>query len=262
LTRILILWLSFLLLSCAHGPTPAQVKEAKALYSGAKSLIEEDLYRDALQDLQKSERLNPKEPKTQYLLGVVYFSGFGRTTEAETHLRKALELETNQEVIPQILNLLGAVLIEAGRAQEALPYLERARQDILYRTPQFATQNLGLAYLRLGNFERSVEFYKSAIAQDPNLCGAYPQLADAQTRLDKLGDSIATLESFFNHCQSKLLKPFVPKALFGRSLYQLGMYHLKNGDSTSAEQVLSRCLEEYAALKVAEDCAQSLKLIQ
>ena len=64
-------------IACSHTPSPKEVKEAKALYSGAKSLIEEKQYREALQDLQKAEGLYPQDSKIQYLLGVVYFSGFG-----------------------------------------------------------------------------------------------------------------------------------------------------------------------------------------
>ena len=248
--------------ACAHTPTPNEVQEAKALYSGAKSLIEEKRYGDALQDLQKAEKLYPKDSKTQYLLGVVYFTGFGRTTEAESHLRLALKYEQKKELVPQIQNLLGVVLIEDGRPQEAVGHLEKARANLLYRTPWFAAQNLGLAYLRLGDAPRSIQFLTSALEQDPNLCGAYSQLADAYEKSDKLEDSISTLERFFNHCQSETLKPYVPKTLFASSLYQLGMYHLKNDDVESAKKTFSMCLEEYPALKIVDDCKKSLKLLQ
>ena len=260
--RILGLCMAVGLVACVHTPTPNEIREAKALYSGAKSLIEEKRYRDALQDLQKAEKLYPKDSKIQYLLGVVYFTGFGRTEEAEKHLLVALAEEKEKELVPQIQNLLGVVLIEAGRPQQAISYLEEARANLLYRTPWFATQNLGLAHLRLGNEARSIQFFTSALEQDPNLCGAYSQLAEAYEKSDQLGSSIQTLERFFSHCQSETLKPFVPDSLFAGSLYQLGMYHLKNSDEVSARKAFSMCLEEYAALKIADDCNQSLKLLQ
>ena len=260
--RIAIILLSILVLGCSHGPTPKESDQAKALYSGAKALIAQNEYREALKDLQKAAKLNPQNPKVQYLLGIAYFTGFGRTAEAEIHLRRALELEKDPELLPHAENLLAAVLIEAGRPEEALPYLEKARKNLLYRTPHYAEKNLGLAHFRLGNHDQAIAHFNQALKQDPNLCGAYPQLAEVYENVGKLGKSITTLERFFNHCQRQELKDFVPKSLFARSLYRLGMYRLKVGDNQSALEVFSKCMEEYPGETVADECAKSLKLLQ
>tara|TARA_B100000683_G_scaffold269489_1_gene306591 strand:- start:1137 stop:1922 length:786 start_codon:yes stop_codon:yes gene_type:complete len=260
--RIATCLFALLVLGCVHGPTPKETEEAKALYSGAKALIAQKEYREALKDLQKAVKLNPKAPQVHYLLGIAYFTGFGRTEQAEFHLRQVLELEKDQELLPQAENLLAAVLIEAGRPEEALPHLEKARKNLLYRTPHYAEKNLGLAHFRLGNHEKAIAHFTQALKQDPNLCGAYPQLAEVYENTGELGKSITTLERFFNHCQQKELKGFIPNSLFARALYRLGMYRLKVGDNQSALKVFSQCMEEYPGETVADECAKSLKLLQ
>ena len=219
-------------------------------------------YREALKELQAAEKLNPEDPKIHYLLGVTYFTGFGRTEEAEAHLKRTLALEEDQELIPQAENLMAAVLIEAGRPQEAVPLLESARKNLLYRTPHYAEKNLGLAYFRLGQPEKSILHFTNALKQNPNLCGAYSQLADAYESVGQLNDSIRALENFLNRCQKEELRKYVPKTLFAGSLYRLGMYHLKAGDEPSALKIFSKCMEDYATEAVADQCEKSLKLLQ
>ena len=60
-----------------------------------------------------------------------------------------------------VANTLGYLLLQSGRADEALPYLEAARD----RLPQiaFVRNNLGVAYERSGDIARAVVEYRAAV---------------------------------------------------------------------------------------------------
>lgn len=79
---------------------------------------------------------------------------------------------------------LAMSLTFAGRAQEAIPRMEKAiRLDPL--PPAFYYQNLGSAYSRVGRTDEAIAMYKNAIALTPNNVMAYAALAAAYVNLDR-----------------------------------------------------------------------------
>lgn len=64
-------------------------------------------------------------------------------------------------------NDIGAYLIESGRPEEAIPWLEQALMASRYTTPQFAHVNIGRAWEHLGEPYRALAAYDRARAIAP-----------------------------------------------------------------------------------------------
>ena len=260
--------------ACTHVPTPQEKVQAIGQYEVGLSLVhearrhgaagrgsEQDLtYRRALAELKKAEKLDGTNPDIQYLLGMVYFVGFKRHDEAAVHLRKAITLR--DEDYPEADHLLGTVLVDAGKPAEALPFLERARTNLMYRTPFFAEQEIGWAKYRLGRKAEAAQHLQNAIVAYPDLCGAYVRLAEVQ---ESMGDGFAvreTLTDFLTRCDSDRLRDEVGGALLAHGYYRLAMSQIKEGAKDKAAANLRVCTDRFPKAPAARECRKSLALLE
>jgi tetratricopeptide (TPR) repeat protein len=74
-------------------------------------------------------------------------------------------------------NDIGAYLIEMGRLDEAIPWLEKATRATRYESPHFPRLNLGRLYL-------AKEMYSSALAEFQAVVALQPGHAGAQRAID------------------------------------------------------------------------------
>lgn len=268
---------SFAAAGCAHVPSPEDQKVAAGHYEGAVALVheaeraglsgntaEQDLkYREALRELLEAKKRDPRNHDVRYLLGVVYFTGFRRHVEAEAELNEAIALRAKLgEEYPEAENLLGVVLVDAGRPQEALPHFEKARSNLLYATPYFAEQELGWAYYKLGRVDEARLHLKNAIVAQPDLCGAYAKLAEVE---EARGDDAAVqdvLGDFVARCDSDRLRASVGSRLLSWAYFRLGMSRLKTGERELAAEALRQCTSRFAQEPVSAECDKSLRAIE
>jgi Flp pilus assembly protein TadD len=106
---------------------------------------------------EKCVELAPDEPATHFALGSAY-SDLGRFPEAEGELRKSIALEET----PPALNNLGLVLMNQSRDLDAIPLLLRASVEI--RQPYLTLMNLGTAYRRTNQLQKSRRAYEQSLA--------------------------------------------------------------------------------------------------
>ena len=120
----------------------------------------------------------------------------GRIAEAEAAYRRALEQEAD---CADALNLLGVVLCQTGRNQQAVQYLERA----VKLRPQDAAcrNNLGLALQAAGAPEAAEKAFRRALALDP----AYPEAHNNLGNL--LLNQGRTEEAIAHYRQALTLRP-------------------------------------------------------
>lgn len=102
-------------------------------------------------------------PEAYTFLGWTY-SLMGGITEAIEMCEKAIEVDPTYG---NPYNDIGAYLIDQGKWQEAIPWLEKATAAPRYETRQFPYMNLGRAYQNLGQYKTAVQHYQQALAEEP-----------------------------------------------------------------------------------------------
>lgn len=92
------------------------------------------------------------------------YSMLNRLDEAIEMCRKAIAADPT---FGNPYNDIGAYLIEMGRWQEAIPWLEKATQAPRYQAPHFPHMNLGRVYEHLGRYRTALACYDRALEIDP-----------------------------------------------------------------------------------------------
>lgn len=107
----------------------------------------------AKQPLSEALKLDPRSASAHMVLALV-FQQEGEYSSAEQHFRSALSADPDNA---RILNNYGAFLLDRERYQEALEYFNKAAADTLYSERSRVFENMGIAYLRMGNTEAARE---------------------------------------------------------------------------------------------------------
>ncbi|HEY3180870.1 MAG TPA: type IV pilus biogenesis/stability protein PilW [Casimicrobiaceae bacterium] len=137
----------------------------------------------ALEVLDEAQKLDPNYPKTYNVFGLVY-TMLGETPKAEASFQRGLSLAPND---PDLRANWGAFLCATGRPREAIPELETALRDPLYKSPEIALINAGKCSAALGENKKADEYFRRALGASPgNSIAAYnlALLAYREARLD------------------------------------------------------------------------------
>ncbi len=117
---------------------------------------------DAIALYRRSIALFPTAEAHTYL-GWAY-AMMDRYEEAIAECERAIAVDPD---LGNPYNDIGAYLLELGRVEDALPWLERAMVAPRYETPQFPLVNLGRAYEQLSEPYRALAAYDRSIAIAP-----------------------------------------------------------------------------------------------
>ena len=105
----------------------------------------------------------------------------GRLLRAIALCRRAIEIDPS---FGNPYNDIGAYLIELGRLDEAVPWLERATRAPRYDSYCFPWMNLGRVRERQGHWFEAMDCYKKALQCNPNFRLAARALARIRGRLN------------------------------------------------------------------------------
>lgn len=92
------------------------------------------------------------------------YNMINRTDDAIEMCHKAIEIDSDYG---NPYNDIGAYLIEKGKWEEAIPWLEKAIAAPRYEMRQFPHVNLGRVYYRLGRYRSALAQYDKALEVDP-----------------------------------------------------------------------------------------------
>jgi len=106
------------------------------------------------------------------------------------HFKRALAL---QPEFPEAQNNLGTLYLLLKEWDLAIERFQRAVNDILYRTPHFAYNNMGLAYYNKGGYQKAIENYQKALRSFPSYSLCHENLARAYEATDSFQ---AAIESY------------------------------------------------------------------
>ncbi|MCC6195413.1 MAG: type IV pilus biogenesis/stability protein PilW [Burkholderiales bacterium] len=171
-------------------PTPPPLQEAPAPVRAqlhaeiAAGFYERGQMEIALQELDLAMKLDSRNAKVYNVYGLVY-AMLGEEAKAQANFQTAIELAPTDSEIRQNW---GWFLCTHGRAKESLGEFDLAVRNPLYKTPDVALVNAGKCAAEIGDARRAEEYFRRALAFNPNnLNAAYglSLLAYRQARLDE-----------------------------------------------------------------------------
>ncbi len=187
---ILIATVVMIISGCASSEKRDIKKEADAHYQLALSHLQSARVQDAFVELQKTIRIDPKNKRAYYLLGLIY-RRFNDNRAAEDALLKALALDPDYS---EAHNALGVVLTAQRRWDEAVKEFKLALKNPLYLNPEKPYYNMGNVYYRQGRYKDALRAYKSAITRRPDFHLPYYGIALSYNMLKRYGDAADALE--------------------------------------------------------------------
>lgn len=108
------------------------------------------------------------------------FSFQGRYDEAIEECKKAIGVDPE---FGNPYNDIGAYLINLGRLEEAIPWLEKAIQAGRYEAYHYPHCNLGRVYLAKGMLKKAMEEFEKALAIEPDYTFARQAIEAIQQQL-------------------------------------------------------------------------------
>ena len=132
----------------------------------------------ALEELTLAAAIDPDYALAFSIRGLVLYH-VKELDSAEKDFRRALSLE---EKNPEINNHYGWFLCHTDRAEESIPYFQRAYENPMYPTPANAYLNAGACYLKLDELDRAEEALRKSLHLMPDDPQALYHLADVHYR--------------------------------------------------------------------------------
>lgn len=109
------------------------------------------------------------------------YSFQGRLEDAIAECEKAIAVDP---AFGNPYNDIGAYLIEMGRLDEAIPWLEQAARAPRYESPHFPHFNLGRVYVLKEMYNRAIECFSRAIELRADYAAARDALRAVRIRLN------------------------------------------------------------------------------
>lgn len=246
-TRLWPLFLiGLLFLGCANGSGTNPAGKADSLLNLGVSYMHRDKPEMALEKLLEAERLAPKDPKIQNHLGLTYLQ-LDQNEQALSHFYKALSLDPDYS---EVHNNLAWANIRMGRYSEAVVEAGRALENLTYNTPEFAYNNQGLAYYKMGQNEKAVEAYQMALRKSPRFSTAFNNLGQSYMALDKVDEAI---QAFNNAIK------YQPRD--SQAYYNLGSAFEQSGKITEARLAFKKVTELAPNSSLGKKASERLKAL-
>jgi tetratricopeptide (TPR) repeat protein len=109
------------------------------------------------------------------------FSFQGRLDEAIAECRKAIEVDPT---FGNPYNDIGAYLIELGRPDDAIEWLQKAKQATRYEAPHYPCFNLGRVYVAKEMYSRALVEFEEALVRQPGYVAAEQAVAAIKRKLN------------------------------------------------------------------------------
>lgn len=146
------------------------------------ALAQAGRWQEAIQILAPMSRANPESFAISYFYALSLHNA--QQGEAEAEARRAVALRPQS---PEGQSLLGVVLASRGKLEEALPYLQRARQaDPANADTALA---LGRVLTEQGKLEEGVALLREVVRLVPESANAHQVLGDALRRAGRLQEA-------------------------------------------------------------------------
>lgn len=148
--------------------------DADAWYYLGRAKYNENRFKESIDAFQHALALSPHSVRAEDNLGLAYL-GLQHEAEANTAFRNAIDWQANAlHQDPQPYLNLGTLLVQQGKAEEALSYLQRAAA-ISNSNPKMHEQ-LGQAYTELKDLDKAKAEFETAVSLAPEISGLHFKL--------------------------------------------------------------------------------------
>ncbi|MFW6059167.1 MAG: tetratricopeptide repeat protein [Phycisphaeraceae bacterium] len=154
--------------------------------------LEEDQLERAFRHFNDAQEFNENNPESHYYQGII-LQRWQRYEDAEQAYRRAYDAQSDE---PAYLMALSEMMIERGRADEALTMLEE-KLDYFDQNSALRAQ-VGYLYKLKGEPAKAVGFFQQAALMNPDDPKLQEELAMAQLDAGEHEQAIATLESLLD----------------------------------------------------------------
>jgi Tfp pilus assembly protein PilF len=161
--------------------TPAHLRETYRLWQEGYQLHLAGAYEEAIKRFQASIELHPTAEAHTFLGWSMSY--LGRLEEAIEECQKAIALDPDYG---NPYNDIGVYLIDLGRPDEAIGWLEKAIGAKRYCCYQFPHFNLGRVQLMKGELQEAKRSFERALSYDPNYLPAHQGLAFIRSQGEEL----------------------------------------------------------------------------
>ncbi len=199
----------------------------------------------AIRLLVQAVKLDPENADAHYFLGTLQLSR-NELAEAEKHLLEALRL---RERFPEAQNSLGVLYLMKKQYPQAEAMFQKAIDDILYREPWIARDNLARSYMDQGKYKEAVEVLKRAVFDQPQFCLGYFRMGQAYYRLGQDDAAYEVLKAAIGIQQ--------PGCDALQEAYQLlGLLALRKGKIQDAGTFFQKCRDLGPGSDIGKKCVE------
>jgi len=222
----------------------------------AAGLREEGNVAEALVHVERALEIDSTNPRAHLLLGLIYLGRAGHA-EAETHVRRAIELleaRTDfRSVLAEARNVLGTILIHQRQYGEASTVLRQSATDPLNTAPFYAWGNLGWAYYENHQYDDSLDALRQAVRIQSRFCvGHYlmGQTLFAMERFEPAEDALTLALEADPRCEA-----------YQEAWKLRGETRARLGQNTDAVDDFERCVELGGQTEAGRACQRFLDTV-
>jgi len=151
------------LLAVAGCVSEERMKKADGYYQEGVAVLNSGDQQSAYVSFQKALQENPRHRDSHYYVAYIY--AYQEKFElAEAEIREAIRTDPDY---PEAYNFLGQILVKLKRRPEAIRAFRKAASYPLYKTPDVAQYQLGLALESEGDMQGAKQAFEDALKVNP-----------------------------------------------------------------------------------------------
>lgn len=183
--------LILIIAGCAGTGTADRMQKAGAHYQLGVSYLNDNNIQPAFVEFQKALELNPADKDAHNAIGLLYLLKLEDYPKAIEHFKSAIDADRN---FSEASNNLGFAYEKAGNFDAAIESYKIAISNPFYINAEKAFNNLGRALYRLRKYDDSLNSYKEALKRSSDFYLPYYGLALCYNAMGRYGEAATALK--------------------------------------------------------------------